>query len=273
MQLGVLTRGFLPWWHPVQPGRLSRPGEPTLVFLWAQERKWPSWGRDTSVGCDLGPHPGPPQAGPVSGAGGPSWDGGPGVGATVMEEPLPLRGSLASQLHWKRTPPLQPRFFLMMLHLRAPLLVKRTRNGRVPPRKPPSFPDPLCALVLPLVRRAPAKTGAALSPPPLLSDLSDLYDRDPATGTAAVFRRLALTERQRSRLSSDFASHWPGAQHVRVSGPFAEVTASPGSCASSMVEGLRVRPSEVWLCPRHRAQMLQSLVLASVWTSWTAGMM
>ena len=58
MQLGILTRGFLPWWHPVQPGRLSRPGEPTLVFLWAQERKWTSWGRDTSVGCDSGPHQG-----------------------------------------------------------------------------------------------------------------------------------------------------------------------------------------------------------------------
>ena len=109
-------------------------------------------------------------------------------------EPLPLRGSLASQLHWKRSPPLQPRFFLMMLHLRAPLLVKRTRNGRVPPRKPPSFPDPLCALVLPLVRRAPAKTGAALSPPPLLSDLSAEAWRAAIHGVAGTMGALGSTQ-------------------------------------------------------------------------------
>lgn len=40
------------------------------------------------------------------------------------------------------------------------------------PRKLPSFPDPLCALVLPLVRRVPAETGDALSPPPPLSNVT-----------------------------------------------------------------------------------------------------
>lgn len=52
-----------------------------------------------------------------------------------------------------------------------------------------------------------------------------------------------------------------------MSGPCAEVTASPRFCVLSMVEGLRVRPSEVWLCPKHWAQMLRSLVVASVWPS------
>lgn len=35
-----------------------------------------------------------------------------------------------------------------------------------------------------------------------------------------------------------------------MSGPFAEVTASLSFCILSVVEGLRVRPSEVWLCPQ-----------------------
>ena len=103
----------------------------------------------------------------MSGAGGPSWDGGPGVGATVMEEPLPLRGSLTSQLHWKRTPPLQTQILPYDASSESSSVGEKDEEWEgVPRRKPPSFPNPLCALVLPLVRRAPAKTGDALSPHP-----------------------------------------------------------------------------------------------------------
>ena len=122
----------------------------------------------------------------MSGAGGPSWDRGPGVGATVMEEPLPLRGSLASQLHWKRTPPLQTQILPYDASSESSSVGEKDEEWEgVPRRKPPSVPDPLCALVLPLVRRAPAKTGDALSPPPLLSNLYGLYDRDPPMGHRA----------------------------------------------------------------------------------------
>lgn len=39
-------------------------------------------------------------------------------------------------------------------------------------RRLPSFPDPPCALVLPLVRRVPAETGDVPRPPPPLSNVT-----------------------------------------------------------------------------------------------------
>ncbi|KAM7244788.1 hypothetical protein CapIbe_003314 [Capra ibex] len=93
-----------------------------------------------------------------------------------MEEPLPppWAARLAASMEEDASVP-NLGFFLVMLRLRAPLSGKRGTNRKVPPRRPPSVPDPLCALVLPLVRSVPAETGDALSPPAPFQ--RDLYDR------------------------------------------------------------------------------------------------
>lgn len=172
-----------------------------------------------------------------------------------MEEPLPAPpppphrpapGRSPSSFNGRRRLCAEPGILPCDACLRAPLSGKRRTNGRVSPQEAPQLSQPsLCS------GPAPGEEGPCrdwgCSEPLTPSFQHDLYDRVSPLGPQGLKR----CHWNQNCIQMVHLNREAGAQYFHVSGPFADVTASLSFCVSSVVEGLRVRPSEVWLCPRH----------------------